>query len=85
MRAESLKTLRRRSGQAIISCERIQKFLERDEAERFTREDSGQHDRVSFRKASFAWSSDTSTPSALHELDVAFPRGRLSLIIGPSA
>ena len=85
MRAEPLKTLTRCSGQAIISCERIQKFLERDEAERFTREDNGQHDQVSFRKASFAWSSDQSTPPALHELDVAFPRGRLSLIIGPSA
>ncbi|KAF2834040.1 putative ABC transporter [Ophiobolus disseminans] len=67
---------------ALVSCRRIEGLLDSDENTRTT----DYSDTVSFRNVSVAWpgkpESDLKTRYALTKLDLDFPRGELSILIG---
>ncbi|KAI7870590.1 P-loop containing nucleoside triphosphate hydrolase protein [Spinellus fusiger] len=69
--------------QANVSIRRIERFLEEEEVEQSPSESVGDVYIGFTNNASFGWQKAASAPS-LRNLNLSFPRGKLSVICGPT-
>ncbi|KAK4219673.1 P-loop containing nucleoside triphosphate hydrolase protein [Rhypophila decipiens] len=73
---------------ARVSCDRIQEYLGREDKVQSTIDDGG--DEIEFRSATIAWPASNRNESAkdpqfkLLRVSCKFPKGKLSVIVGPS-
>ncbi|CAG8498013.1 5031_t:CDS:10 [Dentiscutata erythropus] len=72
--------------QALISVHRIEKFLDEDETDISSENDYPFMTSISFEKATISWNKikEDSDEFTMHDLDLKFPVGELSIICGPT-
>ncbi|CAG8532113.1 5269_t:CDS:10, partial [Dentiscutata heterogama] len=72
--------------QALISIHRIEKFLDEDETDISSENDYQFMTSISFEKATVSWNKvkENSDEFTMHDLDLKFPVGELSIICGPT-